>query len=167
MVKRLTNDPPVLRGDAAAARRPGALGGMEPVMPRPPRSRRGPDWGLLLITVAFLGGAAGLFYFGYLQRDDGMLAAGESRTITARPDTVIPDATGMSGGGSTAATGSAPRPAPAAGGGYDMSSPTQGGEVSTRPSAHAAPEPGNGSKPRPSSSAPGLLVAPPGTKPAN
>ncbi|WP_158595776.1 hypothetical protein [Oleomonas cavernae] len=157
----MTDDPPLMRGDAAAARHPGALGGVEPLTPRPPRRRRGPDWGLLIITIAFLGGAGGLFYFGYMRHDTGLLGEGESRTIAARPDTVIPD-----GGPAPAATaGGGTAPAPAAGGGYDMSVPAQGGDVSTRPGARTAPEPGGGSKPRPTSTAPGVLIAPPGVKP--
>ena len=102
-----------------------------------------------------------------MRHDTGLLGEGESRTIAARPDTVIPDGSSPAAGGTTpsgTATAGA-TPAPATGGGYDMSVPAQGGDVSTRPSARTAPEPGGGSKPRPSSSAPGVLVAPPGVKP--
>ncbi|PWR19138.1 hypothetical protein DKG75_19485 [Zavarzinia compransoris] len=163
----------MIRGLGADPQRPGALGGVEPVSPRPQHRRAGPDWGLALITVAFLGGAAGLFYFGYMKKNqDDSLAAGETRIITARPETVIPDGgtaatPAASTGGQTAGTASgsgAARP-PAGGGGYSMGEQATGGDVSTRPAARTAPEPAGREKPRPTSSAPGVLQAPPGVKP--
>ncbi|MCW0181309.1 MAG: hypothetical protein OJI70_05990 [Zavarzinia sp.] len=164
------------RGISAENTRPGHIGRVEPVVALPPRGRHGPDWGLVLITVAFLGGAAGLLYFGYMSRQGDSLAAGETRVIAGRPDTVIPDSASAgapvvtpaaSGTGGTASPGStAGAPPPAAdGSGYSLSSPAQGGDVTTRPSAHSAPEPRGTSKPRPTSSAPGVLQAPPGVKP--
>lgn len=173
MVRRLTDEPLLTRGVAAESLRPGHIGRVEPVVALPPRGRRGPDWGLVLITVAFLGGAAGLVYFGYLSRQGESLAAGETRIIAGRPDTVIPDS-GAAGtpaltpaaSGSTKPGSTAGAPPPAAdGSGYSLSSPAQGGDVGTRPSAHTAPEPQGTSKPRPTSSAPGVLQAPPGVKP--
>ncbi|PWR22741.1 hypothetical protein [Zavarzinia aquatilis] len=172
MVRRLTDEPLLTRGVAAETSRPGHIGRVEPVVGPPPRGRRGPDWGLVLITAAFLGGAAGLVYFGYMSRKGESLAAGETRIIAGRPDTVIPDSgqggapiltpTGSTKPGSTAG---APPPAAADGSGYSLSSPAQGGDVGTRPSAHSAPEPQGTSKPRPTSSAPGVLQAPSGMKP--
>lgn len=176
MVRRLTEEPLMTRGIAAENQRPGHIGRVEPVIALPSRGRRGPDWGLVLITVAFLGGAAGLVYFGYLSRQGDSLAAGETRIIGGRPDTVIPDsgtagapvtttaASGTNGTTKPGSTAGAPPPA-ADGSGYSLSSPAQGGDVSTRPSAHNAPEPQGTSKPRPSSSTPGVLQAPAGMKP--
>lgn len=176
MVRRLTEEPLMTRGIAAENQRPGHIGRVEPVIALPPRGRRGPDWGLVLITVAFLGGAAGLVYFGYLSRQGDSLAAGETRIITGRPDTVIPDSGAVGapaatpaasgGNGTTRPGGTADAPPPAAdGSGYSLSSPAQGGDVSTRPAARNAPEPQGTSKPRPTSSTPGVLQAPAGMKP--
>lgn len=182
MVRRLTDEPP-MRGLEPEAVRPGAIGRVEPIGLRPPpRRRRGPDWGLVLITLAFLGGAGGLLYFGYLKTKDGLLEAGETHTIAGRPDTVIPDnggtppatrpgATGASGttagtsGGTSGGTATPHAPMPS-GSGYSLTDQgVQGGDVSTRPGAHSAPEPQGHEAPRPTSSAPGTLQAPPGVKP--
>lgn len=170
MVRRLTEEPPMIRGLGAEPARPGAIGGVQPVAPRPAPRRKGPDWGLALITVAFLGGAAGIFYFGYLVKgSDDSLAAGETRIITARPDTVIPDqgssaTPAATTGGQAASTAGSP-PTPSAGGGYSMGESAGGGDVSTRPTARTAPEPAGREKPRPTSPTPGVLQAPPGVKP--
>lgn len=165
MVKRSTDEPPLMRALSPKPLRPGAIGGVEPIMPRTERDRTGIDWGLVLITVAFLGGAGGLVYFGYLaNRPPESLAAGETRIITARPETVIPDApgSGATGAAPTADGASADTP----GSGYSMEQNVTGGDVATRPGAHTAPEPAGRRDERPRSVAPGTLQAPPGVKPA-
>lgn len=187
MVRRLAEEPLLTRGIGAKSLPPGHIGGVEPVVGPPPRDERRFDWGLVVISVIFLAGAGAIVGAGQWLRQGNDLEAGETRIIAGRPDTVIPD----SPGGATPASGSAspaaapataaPRPTaaggtkPVAGGadtlpppatsGYSLSSPAQGGDVSTRPSAHSAPEPQGQARPRPTSSAPGVLQAPPGVKP--
>lgn len=171
MVRRATEDPPVMRGLAPPARYPGAIGGVEPVAPRPFDSappRKGMDWGLTLITVGFLVAAAVIVAAGqWIKRPPESLAAGESRIITARPDTMIPDngAPGSADGAPGSANGATTAGAPLPGTPYSMDSATQGGEVSARPEAHRAPEPAGAAKPSARSTAPGFLQAPPGMKP--
>lgn len=182
MVRRLTEDPPLVRPAELATATPGGrIGAVEPVMPRS-RRRRGPDWGLALITLIFLGSAAALVYYGVLNTGGGLLGLGESRTLSARPDTTIPDpdavqpldqlapgftgTTAPSGAGTAAAPSAGALPVPA-GGAYNMNQQTrQGGAVESRPEAHAAPTPAGPSiHDKPRSVAPGRLIAPPGARP--
>ncbi|MCF4166486.1 hypothetical protein L2U69_12600 [Zavarzinia compransoris] len=159
-----------MRGLAPPAPRPGAIGGVEPVAPRPMASaapRQGMDWGLGLITIAFLVGAAAIVAVGqWTKRPPESLAAGESRIITARPDTTIPD-NGAAAPAGTAASGGMPSAGGAAlpGTPYSMDQSTEGGTIDQRPQAHTAPEPAGAAKPRLRSTAPGFLQAPPGMKP--
>ncbi len=169
MVQRLTQDPPLVRPPELAAMPIGRIGAVEPVTPRT-RRRRGPDWGLGLITLVFLGAAAALVYYGMPGRAGELLGLGETRTLSARPDTMVadPDAVQPLDQMAPGFTGSAAEP-PAAGGtgGYDMNRQIRpGGTVETRPEAHAAPTPaGPAIHDKPRSVAPGRLIPPPGARP--